>query len=71
MLLEKAAYQGAIILVDNNDDAFDFSVRGKRFRLTYLLAPLFKMPLRNYNEVRLSECLKSGNSLSQMTIFDK
>ncbi|WP_031426973.1 hypothetical protein [Flavimarina sp. Hel_I_48] len=70
-LLEKAAYQGAIILVDNNEDAFDFSVRGKRFRLTYLLAPIFKLPLRTFNELKLSECFVKNNlSGDQMSIFD-
>lgn len=70
--LEKAAYQGAIILLNSNDSAFDFEVRGKKFRLSYMLAPLFKLPLRTYGEINLSSCFQSKESrdLQQGNLFD-
>ncbi|MBI3510939.1 MAG: hypothetical protein HY064_09745 [Bacteroidetes bacterium] len=56
-ILEKGAYQGAIILIDPAENSFDFEMRGKRFRLSYLLSPLFKIPLRKYAAIPLSKCL--------------
>lgn len=56
-LLEKAISQGAIILTESNDDTMDFEIRGQRFKLSYLFFVLYKLPLRNYNPIKLSECL--------------
>lgn len=62
-LLEKGISQGAFILLDSNDDFFDFEVRKQRFKLSYLFFILYNLPLRKYNKVNLSECLK-GTDLS-------
>lgn len=56
-LLEKAVSQGAIILTESKDDTMDFEIRGQRFKLSYLFFVLYKLPLRNYNSIKLSECL--------------
>jgi len=62
-LLEKGISQGAFILLDSNDDFFDFEVRKQRFKLSYLFYILYNLPLRKYNKVNLIECLK-GTDLS-------
>lgn len=71
-ILEKAAYQGAIILLNSNDSAFDFEVRGKKFRLSYMLAPLFKLPLRTYGELNLSSCFQETEikNIQQGNLFE-
>jgi energy-coupling factor transporter ATP-binding protein EcfA2 len=69
-LLEKAVSQGAIILVDSNDDSFDFKIRGKKFKLAYLFSLLYYLPLRNYPDAKLSECLRGVRYLNQKTLFD-
>ncbi|MNF87318.1 hypothetical protein D3C84_697830 [compost metagenome] len=71
-ILEKATYQGAIILLNSNDSAFDFEVRGKKFRLSYMLAPLFKLPLRTYNEINLSTCFQENETknIQQINLFE-
>lgn len=69
-LLEKAISQGAIILVDSNDDNFDFKIRGKKFKLAYLFSLLFYLPLRNYPSAKLSECLRGIQQRNQKTLFD-
>jgi energy-coupling factor transporter ATP-binding protein EcfA2 len=69
-LLEKAISQGAIILVDSNDDNFDFKIRGKKFKLAYLFSLLYKLPLRSYPSIKLSECLKGIQQINQKTLFD-
>lgn len=56
-MLRKAVYHGALVLVDPADDPFHWNVSGKRFRLSYILAPTFKLPLRLYDPVPLSSCL--------------
>ncbi len=68
-LIEKGVAQGAFILLDDKDDAFDFDVRGKRFKLSYLFFMLYKLPIRKYPEVKLSQCLKNWNQESQPTLF--
>lgn len=69
-LLEKAISQGAIILVDSNDDNFDFRIRGKKFKLAYLFSLLYNLPLRNYPSIKLLECLKGIRLINQKTLFD-
>jgi hypothetical protein len=44
--LEQAIYAGAIVFVPESDSEIATgSLKGKRFRLTYLLAPKYKLPL--------------------------
>jgi hypothetical protein len=62
-ILEKGVYQGAIILTDPSENAFDFEMRGKTFRLSYLFCPKFKIPLRKYGPVPLSKCLTGRETL--------
>ena len=69
-LLEKAISQGAIILLDSKDDSFDFKIRGKKFKLAYLFSLLYDLPLRNYPDAKLSECLKDIKYINQKTLFD-
>lgn len=57
-LLEKGIAQGALILVDSDGQSFDFELRGKRLKLSYLFAPLYDIPLRKYTDIKLSECLR-------------
>ena len=68
--VEKAVSQGALILIDSNDDNFDFRIRGKKFKLAYLFSLLFYLPLRNYPSIKLSDCLKGIRPLNQKTLFD-
>jgi hypothetical protein len=69
-LLEKAVSQGAIILVDSNDDSFDFKIRGKKFKLAFLFSLLYSIPLRNYPDTKLSKCLRGVELINQKTLFD-
>lgn len=61
--LDKALNAGAIIyLPDGANAAKDLllTVSNKRFRLSYLLAPLYHLPLRTGPEVSLSRILSQG-----------
>ncbi|MFH7017363.1 hypothetical protein [Flavobacterium sp. FlaQc-47] len=68
-LIEKGISQGAFILLDSNDDFFDFEIRGHRFKLSYLFFAIYNLPLRNYTKVNLSECLKGTDLSFQTTLF--
>jgi energy-coupling factor transporter ATP-binding protein EcfA2 len=56
-LLRKAVYEGAIVLVDPTENAIGSDLIGKRFRLSYRLAPTLRLPLRLYDPVPLTRCL--------------
>ena len=49
-ILKQAAYQGAIILMNPEKESFDFKMEGKTFRLSYMLCPFYKIPLRKYSK---------------------
>ncbi|WP_028890653.1 hypothetical protein [Tenacibaculum sp. 47A_GOM-205m] len=69
-LINKGVSQGAFILLDSNDNSFDFEVRGKRFKLSYLFYILYNLPLRSYNPVKLSDCLEENDSTKQVSLFN-
>jgi energy-coupling factor transporter ATP-binding protein EcfA2 len=72
-LIEKGVYQGAFILVGSGNDSYDFQIRGQRFKISYLFFILYNLPLRNYSEAKLSNCLKEYTGdieLNQTSLFN-
>jgi energy-coupling factor transporter ATP-binding protein EcfA2 len=68
-VLEPAVNSGAIVLVpEHKGEAFVSDLRGKRFRVSYLLGPVFKLPLRLGRATSLSRILilNKANSDSQL-----
>jgi hypothetical protein len=59
-LLRLGVYHGALVYVDPVPDTIETSLRGKRFRLSYMLAPLNKLPLTLYDPISLSSILRSS-----------
>ena len=58
--LRIAVNHGAIVCFEAAADVGGFkTLRGKRFRLTYLLAPVFKLPMRKSKSVSLSAILEA------------
>ncbi|MEA5402405.1 hypothetical protein VB776_05740 [Arcicella sp. DC2W] len=64
-LLDKGISQGAFILLDTDDGGFDFEIRERRFKLSYLFFVLYNLPLRVYGKVSLSVCLKYKESANE------
>lgn len=63
-MLEEALNAGAIVYVPDDDSEIILSsVRGRRFRISYILAPLFYLPLRLGVEASLLRILRSSNEL--------
>lgn len=55
----KAVNAGAFVYVrDDEGQLILNSVRGKRFRISYLVAPIYRFPIRLGKEVALSTVLK-------------
>jgi len=71
-LIEKGISQGAFILLDTNDDAFDFEIRNQRIKLSYLFFVLYDLPIRKYGEISLSRCLRGTDlsNINQMSLFE-
>ncbi|MNJ95260.1 hypothetical protein D3C87_129680 [compost metagenome] len=74
ILLEKGVAQGAFIIVNSNDEDLDFDLKGKRLKLSYLLYPIYYLPLRKYEGVQLKDCLHKKHKPnkpkdSQMKLF--
>jgi hypothetical protein len=62
----KAVNSGAFVYVpDDEGQLLLNSVRGKRFRISYLVAPIYKFPIRLGKEVALSTVLKWNPANSQ------
>jgi hypothetical protein len=65
-VLEPAVNAGAIVFVpEHKGDAFVFNLRNKRFRISYLLGPVYRLPLRLGKPTSLSRILilkKPGNA---------
>jgi hypothetical protein len=58
--LRQALNAGAVVYVPDDDGQLILtSLRGKRFRLSYLLAPLYEFPIRLGKEVALSRILRT------------
>ncbi len=72
-LIEKGVYQGAFILLESGNDSYDFQIRGRRFKISFLFSILYNLPLRNYTGTRLSKILRKGTGeaeLNQTSLFN-
>jgi hypothetical protein len=56
--LARAARHGAIISVDPADQSPAPDLRGRNFRLSFMLSPTWNLPLRRHRPVHLSTCLR-------------
>lgn len=66
-----AVNQGAFVLVPNRKgDSTAGTVVGSRFRLSYLLAPDFQLPLTYGAQINLSSILSSSDTVSQLRLED-
>ena len=62
-VLTQALNAGALVYVPDDDGQLILtSLRGKRFRLSYLLAPLYGFPVRLGKDVALSTVLRSNDN---------
>lgn len=65
-LLKVALDHGIIVLVDPFTETIESTLREKRYRLSYMLAPAFKLPLRLYSSVNLTSVLRIQKIASEI-----
>jgi hypothetical protein len=70
-LLRIGVYHGAIVHVNPIQDKIETSLLGKRFRLSFMLSPSYKLPLRLYKEINLKNILSSGMKIRAKNIPQK
>ncbi len=58
-LISKAVDCGALVMCTPFQTGLHTSVRNQRFRVSFMLAPLFKLPLRTYSPTHLSSIMNS------------
>jgi hypothetical protein len=71
-LLEQIAaglHIGALVSMGMQDEDFALSVMGSRIRLSYVLAPAFRLLFRNFRELRLSTALRIHSRWHQAFLF--
>jgi hypothetical protein len=69
--VDQAVLLGALVFVGQSDQAVPNTIIDQRFRLTYMLAPLYKLPLRNYKSVVLRKLLEGDIEYKQLDLFNK
>jgi hypothetical protein len=62
---------GALILISDDNSRLITSLKGKRFRLSFLLAPIYRLPLTVGNEVKLSLILNRQKDLTRLKREDQ
>lgn len=70
LIIEKALLQGALILVGNEKEIYDFEINNKRFKLSYLYYPKYRLPLRMNKQIKLSSIIKDSNSYERKVSID-
>lgn len=70
-IIEKGLLQGALILVNEGEENFDFELKGKRFKLSYLYAPKFKLPLRINKAIKLDKIISNSSNIPNLFDYDE
>ena len=68
-LIKVGLDKGAFVYVGNSQQDVAFKIRGSRFRLSYILAPSYKLLMRNDPAISLTACLSPGTSSEQMSLL--
>ncbi len=70
-LLKVAMHLGAIIYLNPDESVSKTSLVGKKFRLSYLLFPNYRLPIVEYNHTALSKILRKGtDKIDQLLLFE-
>jgi len=70
-VLERALEKGALVYVGKSGEDVPREITGSRFRLSFLLSPVYRLPFRNYREILLSTLLGGKARLDQLSLFPR
>ncbi|MGA7745345.1 MAG: hypothetical protein WBP56_04455 [Polyangia bacterium] len=62
-VLRVGVYHGALVHVDPLPDSLETNIRGKRFRLSFMLSPVYRLPLTVYDPISLDSILKASERI--------
>jgi len=66
--VEQLLELGALIHIGTSQQSVPRQITGSRFRLTFMLAPVFKLPFRTYRPVKLSDALSGKTDPDQLEL---
>ena len=70
-LVDAGLDAGAFIYVGEGTQDTPITLEGSRLRLSYRLAPLYRLPPRSYRDVSLTSLLEQRHDADQFRLFDK
>jgi hypothetical protein len=68
-MIEQLLELGGLVYIGSSPQDVPRAIRGSRFRLSFILAPIHKLPLRTYREARLSDVLMGLHDEQQLKLF--
>ncbi|AWM14125.1 hypothetical protein DI487_09870 [Flavobacterium sediminis] len=71
ILLEKGIFQGAFVLIDSDDESFDFEVKNKKFKLSYLYYPEYRLPIRKSSSIGLKTIINASEIDNSPNLFNQ
>ncbi|MFK7031326.1 ORC-CDC6 family AAA ATPase [Flavobacterium oreochromis] len=70
-IIEKGLLQGAFILVGSEKEIYDFEINNKRFKLSNLFYPRYKLPLRMNKTIKLSSIFTNTFENNKPNLFNE
>lgn len=70
-IIEKGLLQGAFILINENDENFDFELNNKRFKLSYLYSHEYRLPLRISKEIKIEKIISDNKTMPNLFDYDE
>ena len=68
-MIEQLLELGGLVYIGSSPQDVPRAIRGARFRLSFILAPIHKLPLRTYREVPLNDVLMGLHDEQQLKLF--
>jgi len=68
-VIEQLLELGGLVYIGSSPQDVPIAIRGSRFRLSFILAPIHKLPLRTYREAPLDDVLMGLHDKQQMKLF--
>ena len=68
-MIDQLVELGGLVYIGSSPQDVPIAIRGSRFRLSFILAPIHKLPLRTYREAPLGDVLAGLYDKQQLKLF--
>jgi hypothetical protein len=68
-MIEQLLELGGLVYIGSSPQDVPRAIRGARFRLSFILAPIYKLPLRTYRGVPINDVLMGLHDEQQLKLF--